>query len=127
MRTLFIIAAALLAVALPTSAALASRDASKSEKQQLRKAVSSSKLVAKKIRRGGHFKLRGVRISTAGPWAKAAIVPTGVYSDPFDPSRGLFKRSHGTWKLKVVGTSGVGCKNPRAPRAVRKDLKLRCR
>jgi hypothetical protein len=125
MRTLFIIAAALLAIAVPATA-LASRAPSHSEKVKLRKAVSSSKLVAKKIRKGGHFKLRNARISTAGPWARAAIIPTGVYSDPFDPAIGLFKRSHGKWSLKSVGTSGVGCSKPRAPRAVRTDLKLRC-
>lgn len=125
MRTLFTIAAAVLVAALP-AVADASRAPSKSEKKQLRSAVSSSKLVAKKIRKGGHFKLRNPRISTAGPWARAAIVPTGVYSDPFDPAIGLFKRSHGSWRLKAVGTSGVGCSKPRAPRAVRKDLKLRC-
>ena len=124
MRTSFIIAAALLAVALP-AVALASRTPSHSERVQLRKAVTGSKLVPKAVRRG-HFKLAKPRISTEGPWAKAGIVPTGTYSDPFDPTRGLFKRSHGHWKLKVVGSSGVGCSKPRLPRAVRKDLKIRC-
>jgi hypothetical protein len=124
MRTLFIIAAALLAVALP-AVALASRAPTRSERVELRKAVKSSKLVAKAIRKG-HFKLSKPRISTKGPWAKAGIVPTGTYSDPFDPTRGLFKRSRGHWKLKVVGSAGVGCSKPRLPRAVRKDLKLRC-
>jgi hypothetical protein len=124
MRTLFITAALLAAVALP-GAALASRTASHSEKKQLRSGATGSKLLPKGVRKG-HFKLTKVRISTAGPWAKANVVPTGTYSDPFNPAKGLFKRKHGTWKLVNVGTSGVGCSHPRAPKAVRTDLKLHC-
>lgn len=124
MRTLFIIAAVLLAAALP-AVAVASRTATRSEKQQLRSAVKGSKLVPKRIRQG-HFTLKNARISTKGPWAKGAIVASGVYSDPFDPTIGLFKKRHGSWKLVAASNSGVGCSKPRAPRAVRKDLKLRC-
>jgi hypothetical protein len=124
MRTLFTIAAVLLAAAVP-AVAFASRTPSHSEKKQLRSAVKSSKLVPKKIRKG-NFTLKSSRISTKGPWAKAAVVSSGVYSDPFDPTIGLFKRSNGHWRLKSVGTSGVGCSHPRAPKSVRKDLKLHC-
>lgn len=124
MRTLFTIAAVLLTAALP-AVALGSRAPSHSEKQQLRSAVKGSKLVPKKIRKG-NFTLKKSRISTKGPWAKAAIISSGVYSDPFDPTIGLFKRSHGHWRLKSAGTSGVGCSHPRAPKSVRKDLKLHC-
>jgi hypothetical protein len=124
MRTLFIIAAALLAVALP-AVALASRTPSRSERVQLREAVKDSKPVGKKLHKG-KFKLSKPRISTKGPWAKAGIVPNGTYTDPFDPTLGIFKRKHGHWKLKVIGSSGVGCSKPRLPRSVRKDLKLSC-
>jgi hypothetical protein len=125
MRTSFIIVAALLAVALPT-AALASRAPSRSEKKQLRSAVKASKKPPKSVRKG-HFKLRNARVSTKGPWAKSSVLAGGVYNDPFNPVVGLFKRRHAHWKLVALGTSRVGCSHPRAPRAVRKDLKLRCR
>jgi hypothetical protein len=123
MRTLFIIAAALLAVALP-AVALASRTPSHSEKKQLRSAVKGSKLVPKGVRKG-HFTLKKSRISTEGPWAKAVILGSG-YTDPFNPNVALFKRRHGHWKLVDAGTSGVGCSRPKPPKSVRKDLKLRC-
>jgi hypothetical protein len=124
MRTLFIIAAVLLATTLP-AVAFASRAATHSEKQQLRSAVKGSKLVPKKIRKG-HFTLKSARISTKGPWAKASIIGGGTYSDPFNPNVGLFKKRHGHWKLVSAGTSGVGCSHPKAPKSVRKDLKLHC-
>src|SRR3954453_525540 len=124
MRTLFIISAALLAVALP-AVALASRAPSRSERVELRKAVTSSKLVTKSVRKG-KFKLVKPSISTEGPWARAGVVPTGTYSAPFHPPRGIFKKSNGEWHLKKVGGSRAGCKKPRLPRAVRKDLKIKC-
>jgi len=121
---MFITAAVLLAAALP-AAALASRAPSRSEKHQLRNAVTASKKPSKSVRKG-HFKLRGARISTKGPWAKASVIGGGTYSDPFNPVVGLFKHRHGHWKLVALGTSGVGCAHPRAPKSVRKDLKLHC-
>jgi hypothetical protein len=124
MRTLFIIAAALLAVALPTTA-LASSAPTHKQRVKLRNAVTGSKLVPKQIRRG-HFRLGKPRISSAGPWARGNIL-TENYDDPFNPVVALFKRSHGHWRLKAVGTEGVGCSKPRAPRSVRRDLKLSCR
>lgn len=125
MRPLLIISLALLAAALP-AAALASRAPTRDEKVQLRKAVKSSNQVTRAVRRG-HFKLSKTRISTEGPWAKASIIATGSYVDPFNAPRGLFKHGQNGWKLVKVGAAGkIGCSKPRVSRAVRQDLKLKC-
>ena len=124
MRTLLIIAAALLAVAIP-AAALAAHAPSRSEKQQLRAAVKGSNLVTRSVRRG-NFQLVKPRISDAGKWAKAGVAPTNTYSDPFNAPKGLFKHGSGGWKLVKIGQSGIGCHKPKLPRSVRRELKLSC-
>lgn len=125
MRPLLIISLALLAAALP-AAALASRAPSHDEKVQLRKAVKSSNKVPRAVRQG-HFKLSKTRISTEGPWARAAIIQTGSYVDPFNAPQGILKHGKQGWKLVKVGASGkIGCSKPRLSRAVRQDLKLKC-
>jgi hypothetical protein len=124
MRTLLITAAVLVAAALP-AAALASRAPSHSEKVQLRKAVTSSKLVKRSVRKG-HFQLIKPRIADGGKWARAGVAPTNVYIDPFNAPKGLFKHGRGGWKLVKIGQTGIGCHKPRLSRSVRKDLKLRC-
>ncbi len=124
MRLFLTIAVVLLAAALP-AAALASRAPTNNERVQLRNAVKHSTLVSRAVRQG-YFQLSTPRISSAGPWARARIVPTGNYSDPFFREIGVFKRSHHRWRLVKVGSSGIGCSRPRLSRAVRKDLKLRC-
>jgi len=121
---MLMIAGVLLAAALP-AVALASRAPSHSERVQLRKAVTSSKLVDRSIR-SGHFRLSKPRISASGRWAKAGIFRSNAYIDPFHAPKGLFKHRGKRWRLVDVGTS-VGCKKPRLSRSVRKDLKLRCR
>jgi hypothetical protein len=124
MRSTLIVIALVAATALP-ALALASEVPSRSEKQELRSAVKGSKLVERSVRRG-NFRLLKPRIADGGGWAKAGIVPTRTYSDPFNAPKGLFKHGAKGWKLVKYGTSGVGCKKPRLPRAVRQDLKLRC-
>lgn len=123
MRPLLIIAV-IAAAALP-AAAIASTVPTKSQRAELKQAVKGSKLVPRSVRRGG-FKLVKPRIADGGGWAKAGIVPTDTYSDPFNPPKGLFKHKRGGWKVVKYGTSGIGCSKPRLSRAVRKDLKLRC-
>jgi hypothetical protein len=121
---MLLIAGLLIAAALP-AAALASRAPSSHERTQLRKAVTASKLVPPSVRRG-HFKLVSPRISKSGQWARSGIAPTNSYIDPFGAPKGLFKHRGKGWRLVDIGTSGVGCSKPRLPRAVRKDLQLRC-
>jgi len=124
MRSLFIIAAILAAAALP-AVALSSTAPTRDQRAELRKAVKSSGLVSRSVRK--HFSLFKPRVADNGRWAKAGILPTNGYSDPFNAPKGLFKhKSSGGWKLVKYGTSGVGCSKPRLSRAVRKDLKLRC-
>jgi hypothetical protein len=118
------LSAILLAAAIP-AAALAAHAPSRSEKVALRKAVTSSKLVQRSVRKG-HFELVKPRITDSGKWAKAGIAPTNTYSDPFNAPKGLFKHGGGGWKLVKVGTTGVGCSKPKLPRSVRKELKLSC-
>ena len=124
MRPILIITALLLAAALPAFA-LASHAPSRSEKTQLRKAVTSSKLVTRSLRKG-HFELVKARIANGGGWAKAGIAPTDTYSDPFNAPTGLFKHGSAGWKLVKVSAKGVGCSKPRLPKSVRSDLKLKC-
>jgi hypothetical protein len=124
MRTLLIIAAVLGAVALP-AAAIASRAPTRDERAALRKAVKSSDLVSRSIRKG-RFDLVKPRIAENGNWARAGIAPNDTYTDPFNAPTGLFKHKGKGWKLVKYATSGVGCKKPRLPRAVRRDLKLKC-
>lgn len=124
MRPLLIIAAVLVAVALPT-VTFASTAPTREQRVELRKAVKNSSLVSRSVRK--HFSLFKPRIAENGRWAKAGILPTNGYSDPFNAPKGLFKhKKSGGWKLVKYGTSGVGCSKPRLSRAVRKDLKLRC-
>jgi hypothetical protein len=123
MRSLLIIAV-IAAAALP-AVAIASTAPTREQRTQLRAAVKDSKVVPRSVRK--HYRLFKPRISDNGRWAKAGILPTNGYSDPFNAPKGLFKhKTSGGWKLVKYGTSGVGCSKPRLPRAVRKDLKLRC-
>jgi hypothetical protein len=125
MRSLLVIAAILAAAALP-AVALSSTAPTRDQRVELRKAVKSSKLVSRSVRK--HFSLFKPRVSDNGRWAKAGILPTNGYSDPFNAPKGLFKhKQSGGWKLVKYGTRGIGCSKPRLSRSVRRDLKLRCK
>jgi hypothetical protein len=124
MRSLLIIAAVLMTAALP-AVALASQKPTRDQRAELRAAVKGSDLVGRPYHRG-RFSLVKPRVADSGRWAKASIVRTDTYTDPFNAPKGLFKHNAGGWKLVKFGTSGVGCSKPRLPRSVRKDLKLSC-
>ncbi|MDW5597587.1 hypothetical protein VSS74_24770 [Conexibacter stalactiti] len=116
--------AAVLLAALP-SLASADRAAIRSERIQLREAVTRSKLVPRPIR-AGDFTLRRARISTEGRWAISTIAPTGAARRTLDAVAGMFRHARGRWTLVEVGTAGVGCAKLIVPRDVRRDLGIVC-
>jgi hypothetical protein len=73
------------------------------------------------IRRGLCFHVRSIVVSTAGPWASAKLVPC---SGRGDRALAVLQRVRGKWRVRDVGTSGVGCTV--APARVRRDLHLVC-
>ena len=74
------------------------------------------------IRRGLCFRVRDIVISTAGPWARAKLLPCNAHRG--DRALAVVQRLRGKWRVRDVGTSGVGCTV--APARVRRDLKLVC-
>jgi hypothetical protein len=68
------------------------------------------------------FHVRGIVISTLGSWGRANAVPCDTRH--FDTALGVLQRLHGTWHVRDLGTSGVGCSV--APAQVRRDLRLSC-
>jgi hypothetical protein len=87
--------------------------------------VKRSPLVPAPIR-NGNFRLRGALVSSAGPWAKATLQPTGRFKHRLDAALAVFRRSQPGWRLVALGTAGVGCDHPRLPGRVRRDLHLAC-
>jgi len=75
------------------------------------------------IRRGLCFHVRHIVISTAGPWARAKLVRCGD-EHHFDTALAVLQRSRGRWRVRDVGTAGVGCTV--VPARVRRDLQLLC-
>jgi hypothetical protein len=102
-----------------TAAAVATahRKPTKNEAKAIDKAAHSSSATLGV----GCFHTREIVVSTAGPWAKASLVPCKPTTDT---ALAVFERKHGHWRLRDLGTSGVGC--TLAPRAVRRDLSLSC-
>jgi hypothetical protein len=112
------IAIALLSVLATTDVAGARRLATKSEVAAISGALHSSPAT----RAVGCFHVRGILISTAGPWARANAVPCDKRR--FDTALVVLQRRHGKWQVRDLGTAGVGCTV--APAPVRRDLALSC-
>jgi len=74
------------------------------------------------IRRGLCFHVREIVISTAGHWARARLFPCDKRRG--DRALAVLQRLRGKWRVRDVGTSGVGCTV--APAGVRRDLNLVC-
>jgi hypothetical protein len=104
-------------VGLTAAVATAHRKPTKNEATAINKAAHSSSAT----HGVGCFRTRQIVVSTAGPWAKASLVPCKPNTDT---ALAVFERKRGHWSLRDLGTSGVGC--TLAPRAVRRDLSLSC-
>jgi hypothetical protein len=124
-RPLLALSVALAALLAATSAASASHAPGHAERVALRNATLHSRFVSAPIA-AGHFRLLGGRVSTAGPWAKARITPTGPARDRLDAVLAIFKHSGHAWRLTMLGTAQVDCDGPRLPKPVRRDLHIVC-
>jgi hypothetical protein len=112
------IATAALGVLAATDAAGARRLPTKSEAAKISSALHNSPATSAV----GCFHVRGIVISTAGPWARANAIPCDRRR--FDTALAVLQRRHGNWQVRDLGTSGVGCTV--APARVRRDLGLFC-
>ena len=112
------LAAVAMALLLPAASASARRPATRHETAAIEHAVRTSSAT----RYARCYRVRKVFISTAGPWARATLVPC----DPRHGDRALvvLQLHHGRWRLRDLGTADVGCTV--APARVRRDLKLVC-
>jgi hypothetical protein len=117
-RVLVVVAVVLCALA-PTSAAQARRAPTKGEVSAITAALHKSTA----IRHGLCFHVRNIVISTAGPWASAKVVRCDD-GRRYDTALAVLQRCRGKWRVRDLGTSGVGCTV--APARVRRDLKLSC-
>lgn len=68
------------------------------------------------------FTVQRIRISTAGPWASARLVPRP--GSLLSPAFVVLSGDASAWRVRQVGTIDVGC--GLAPRAVASDLGLGC-
>jgi hypothetical protein len=118
-RVLAAIAITVVCVLAPVSAANARRLPTRREVAAISVALHKTHA----IRRGLCFHVRSIVISTAGPWASARVVPCGN-GHRFDTALAVLQRSRGSWRVRDLGTSGVGCTV--APARVRRDLGLVC-
>ena len=70
-----------------------------------------------------HFNVKGIRVSTVNShWASANLKAKRKFRSTFQNGYGVAKRGKHGWKVKDVGSSGVGCGI--VPKKVFKDLKL---
>ena len=108
-----------------TAVASASHRPSPPARAAMNSAVKHSQLMPPPIRQG-HFRLRAALVSSAGPWAKATIQPTGPARHQLDSVLAIFRRDGSGWRIAGLGTASAGCDHPRLPGPVRRDLHLSC-
>lgn len=100
-----------------TTSASAARPATRSERAQL---VSAIHHYHRGIAQPGRVHVSSIRISTKGPWARLNLVlplPSGGKDRAF----AVAHRVNGHWKIKAVGSAGLGCG---LPIRIAKDLHL---
>lgn len=73
----------------------------------------------------GRFEAKRVRISTEGPWARASLVGKPGFKKTVQPALAVFRHTNGRWRLRDLGTDGVGC-SVGMSLAVRSDLGIVC-
>jgi hypothetical protein len=119
------IAVALLALAafgLLAASAVSSRAPTRAEKKAITHAFKTThKAGLNQVAR--HFNVKHIRVSTVNShWATANLVAKKRFRSTFQNGYGVAKRRGSHWKVKDVGSSGVGCGI--VPKKVFKDLKL---
>ena len=113
---------ALGAFAVLVGPALSSRAPTTSEKKAITHAFKTTH-EAGLNQVASHFNVKRIRVSTVNThWSTAHLVAKKKYRSTFQSSYGVAKRGSHGWKVKSVGTSGVGCGI--MPKKVFKDLKL---
>lgn len=96
--------------------------ASRAPNARERSAITHTLRASTETRMVRCFHVRSIVISTAGPWARATLVPCNPQR--FDAALAVLHRIGDNWRLSDLGTSGIGCTV--APARVRRDLKLLC-
>lgn len=102
--------------------ALSSRAPTKSERKAIIHAFKTThKAGLNQV--ASHFNVTAIRVSTVDShWSKANLVAKKKYRSTFQNGYGVAKRGAHGWRVKDVGSSGVGCGI--VPKKVFKDLKL---
>ncbi|HEY7893035.1 MAG TPA: hypothetical protein VIC05_12570 [Solirubrobacteraceae bacterium] len=118
-RRLAAIGATALALLFSVVGAVASAHRSPNSKE----AAAISRAVHRSPARGAVrcFSVRGILVSSAGPWARARIYPC---SGRGDDALVVLEHRGGRWTVRDLGTADTGCSV--APIRVRRDLKLVC-
>lgn len=116
--TAFAVAALLVAMGALSATALAHRAPTPRERSAITGAIRRSS----ETRMLPCFRVRGIVVSTVGPWARARVQPCNPAR--YDGADAVVRRAHGHWTLRELGTALVGCDV--VPRAVRRDLRISC-
>jgi hypothetical protein len=113
-----VVALATLAAAAPS---LAARKPRPGERAAISRAVKHSRLT--RAVPDYEYTVRGIRVSTKGPYAKGEVFGVGRYKDVVQPAFVLLRKKQSRWRLIDIG-GDLSCRD--APHAVFKDLRLYC-